>query len=236
MEVFRVEKEISTTDIIDFYLKIEPSLKRSTIDWRIYDLTRRKILHRVSRGRYSLTEVKKQNFHPKIELYSKRLYSNIKNQLPYIDFIVWQTKWLNEFMVHQPGRFATIIEVEKGVKEAVFKILLKNKKDVFMSPTQDIIDIYLYNSKNPIVVKNLISEAPIQKVNNIGTTTIEKLLVDIISDSNLFGAFQGSEMKNIYQMAFTRYNISISKMKRYANRRSKSKKLDSMLMKTKLRQ
>lgn len=236
MESFRLKTEISTSDIIDFYLKIEPSLKRSTIDWRIYDLTRRKILHRLSRGRYSLTAVDKQNFQPEIELSSKRLYSKIKNQLPYADIILWQTKWLNDFMIHQPGRFATIIEVEKDVKESVFRILLNNKKDAFISPTKDVIDNYLYNSKNPIVVKNLISEAPTQKVNNVETITIEKLLVDIISDANLFGAFQGREMNNIYQAAFSRYNISLSKMKRYAKRRSKSKKLESILVKTKIRQ
>ena len=35
---------------------------------------------------------------------------------------------------------------------------------------------------------------PIQKINNVTTTTLEKLIVDLYSDKKLFAAFQGSEL------------------------------------------
>jgi len=210
-------------------------LKRSTIDWRIYHLTQNKILYRLSRGHYTLSDSNKQNYLPVIDKSIKKIYSIIKSQLPYINFIVWQTKWMNEFMRHQPGKFITIIEVEKEVMESVFNLLQSSHQNVFVNPNREIIQNYVYNSKFPIVIEKLISEAPIQKVKNLKTTTIEKILVDIISDVDLFSTFQGRELYNIYEIAFSRYKISISKMKRYAKRRNKIKKLESIINLTKIR-
>ena len=156
--------------------------------------------------------------------------------MPFVDFIVWQTKWLNEFMRHQPGKFITIIEVEREVKESVFHILQESGQNVFLNPTKEIIENYLYSAKSPIIIQNLITEAPTQKIDKLMTATLEKILVDIISDSDLFSTFQGRELHNIYQTAFERYKISQSKMKRYAKRRSKMEKLNSILSRTKIRQ
>ena len=139
-------------------------------------------------------------------------------------------------MRHQPGKFITIIEVEKEVMQSVFNLLQNSHQHVFISPSQEIINNYLYNSKLPIVIEKLISEAPTQKIKNLETTTIEKILVDLLSDTDLFSAFQGRELYNIYEIAFARYYINISKMKRYAKRRSKFKKLEDILSQTKIRQ
>lgn len=234
-EQFNNASSITTSEIIEFYSSIEPSLKRSTIDWRIYHLTQNKILYRLSRGRYTISDSNKPIFLPEIDRSIKKLYSSIKSQLPYINFIVWQTKWLNEFMRHQPGKFITIVEVEKDVMESVFNLLQNSQQNVFISPSQDIIHNYVYNSKFPIVIENLISEAPTQKIKNLETTTIEKILVDLISDTDLFSTFQGRELYNIYENAFSRYYINISKMKRYANRRNKTNKLEGILNETMIR-
>ncbi len=138
-------------------------------------------------------------------------------------------------MRHQPGKFITVIEVEKELKESVFHILQASGQNVFLSPNKEIIENYLYGAKYPIIVQNLITEAPIQKINNLKTATLEKILVDIISDSDLFSTFQGRELHNIYQNAFQNYKISLSKMKRYAKRRSKMENLKSILSKSKIR-
>ncbi len=87
----------------------------------------------------------------------------------------------------------------------------------------------MIDEKEPWIVKSLITEAPVQKVDNIPTITIEKLLVDIFCDPVIFNAQQGSEMNQIYKEAFEKYTISESKMLRYANRRRKRKELDNYL-------
>ena len=50
--------------------------------------------------------------------------------------------------------------------------------------------------------------------------TLEKILVDIIADEELFAAQQG-ELEFIFKSAFDKYNINESKMKRYASRRNR---------------
>lgn len=210
-------------------------MKRSTIDWRIYYLTQNKILYRRSRGCYSLSESDMQKFLPEIDKSFKKVYALIESQLPYVNFIVWQTKWMNEFMRHQPGKFITIVEVEKEAKESVFNLLQNSRQHVFASPNGAMLENYVYNSKFPIVIENLISEAPIQKIKNWQTATIEKILIDIISNVDLFSTFQGRAIYTIYEIAFTRYDINISKMKRYAKRRSKIKKLEHILSKVEIR-
>lgn len=75
--------------------------------------------------------------------------------------------------------------------------------------------------KNIIVVQNLVSEAPLQKVNNIPTVTLEKLLVDLVYGKDLFYFYQGYELHNIFQQAFDKYTINESRLLRYADRRKK---------------
>lgn len=52
-----------------------------------------------------------------------------------------------------------------------------------------------------IFVKNLVSEAPLQEVSGIPMPTLEKLLVDILRDSDFF-YLQGSESERFIENAF----------------------------------
>ena len=56
-------------------------------------------------------------------------------------------------------------------------------------------------------MKNLISEAPLQKVSGVPMPTLEKLLVDILRDADFF-YLQGSKSDRIIENAFT-YTWSI---------------------------
>lgn len=98
-------QKITVSDIIEFYAQFEEKVKRSTIDWRLYKLTQEGILYRQSRGIYSLSEKRKKTYTPEITRSLKILAGKIHKQFPYIDTCLWTTKWLNEFMLHQPGRF-----------------------------------------------------------------------------------------------------------------------------------
>ena len=42
-------------------------------------------------------------------------------------------------MLHQPGRFYTILEVEKDAMESVFYELSGQRKDVFLDPSKEIL-------------------------------------------------------------------------------------------------
>jgi len=132
-------------------------------------------------------------------------------------------------MLHQPFRFHTILEVEKEAMESVFYTLQEQGKEVFLDPSQEIIDKYVVNANEPIIIKRLTTEAPTQKVNKVVTQTIEKLLVDIYCDPILFAAQQGVELKRIYQTAFDKYNVNNTKMLRYASRRNKREEINNFI-------
>lgn len=170
-----------------------------------------------------------KEFIPEINRSLKYLSGKIHNQFPFIDTCIWSTKWLNEFMLHQPFRFYTMLEVEKEVMEPVFYALKDQGKEVFLDPSEVILNNYVVNASEPIIIKRLITEAPTQKINKVVTQTIEKLLVDIYCDPVIFAAQQGAELKRIYQTVFDKYKVNKTKMFRYASRRNKRDEIKSFI-------
>jgi len=134
-------------------------------------------------------------------------------------------------MIHQPGKFYLLVEVEKESMESVFYFLKENKHPVYLNPGTDIISKYISSEKNTIIIKPLVSEAPLQNIKDVNTITIEKMLVDIFCDEIIFSAQQGSEMKNIFNDAFKKYTIHENRMLRYADRRRRKEELIKYLKK-----
>lgn len=134
-------------------------------------------------------------------------------------------------MLHQPGRFYTLIEVEKNTLESVFYFLKDSYKNVFLDPTSDILSRYVSSEKEAIIIKSLVTEAPMQNVQDVQTVTIEKILVDIFVDEIIFAAQQGNEMQIIFKNAFEKYTLNENKMLRYADRRRKKEIFNNYLNK-----
>ncbi|MFN8261885.1 MAG: DUF6577 family protein, partial [Chitinophagales bacterium] len=122
-------------------------------------------------------------------------------------------------------------EVEKDSMESVFYFLKEKNKNIFLDPSADILSRYSSGEYETIIIKSLVSEAPTQKIQNVETTTIEKLLVDIFTDEIIFAAQQGSEMQFIFKTAFDKYTINENRMLRYADRKRKKEALDIYLNK-----
>lgn len=181
------------------------------------------ILQRISRGKFSLGKGRK--YLPEISSVTKSVFKKLKAEFPYASFCVWNTSVLNEFMQHQPGRYFLLVETDKEITNSVFYFLREIKKSVFIEPTKDILEKYIVNEKEVVVIKSLISEAPTQNINEVETATIEKMLVDIFCDDVIFSAQQGTEKRIIFKEAFTKYTINQSKMLRYADRRRKKEQL-----------
>lgn len=228
-KTFSSKENVVVSDIITFYKQFDKDVKRATIDWRIFELVNKGILHRVGRGVYSLSEGKRREYVPEINRPLKHLFSKIYNQFPFIDICVWSTKWLNEFMLHQPFKFYTMVEVEKEAMESVFYALKEQGKDVFLDPSEEIVNNYVTNTLEPIIITRLTTEAPTQKIGKVSTQTIEKILVDVFCDPVLFAAQQGAELKRIYQAIFEKYNVSNTKMFRYASRRNKKEEIEDFI-------
>jgi hypothetical protein len=226
-EYFKDKKFLETHDIIQFYKDLDASIKNATVNWRVYSLIQLGILNRIGRGKFVLGEGKM--YLPENSTKIKSLNAKLKKKFPYLNFCVWSTSLFNEFMVHQPGRFYILVEVEKDATQSVFFYLKENKLSVFIDPTKDLIEKYMPDEKETFMVKALVSEAPIQLINGVNIPTIEKMLVDIFCDDVIFDAQQGNEMRTIFREAMKKYTINENRMLRYADRRRKKEDFKNYL-------
>ncbi|WP_339627947.1 DUF6577 family protein [uncultured Maribacter sp.] len=216
-------RTISKNDLVESILKDFPNLKKSSINVYLSKLKKEGILKNPTRGLYALEE--KKEYIPTIDTKLKRLFNKIKKDYPFIEFCIWNTLWLNDFMRHQPFKFYTVIELEKDAAQSVFYKLKDQGKPVFLEPDAETFDLYIHNSDDVIILKQLVSEAPMVEIENVVTPSLEKLLVDMIIDTELYAAQQG-ELNFIYQSAFDKFGINQGKMKRYAHRRNREKEVE----------
>lgn len=84
------------------------------------------------------------------------------------------------------------------------------------------------NGNQAIIIRPLISEAPLQIIDGIKVPSIEKILVDIIEDIE-FSFLQGAELHSVYSAIFEQYNVNKNKLFRYATRRNRKQEVEQLL-------
>ncbi len=221
---FARQPHISREELFDFYRVFEPDLKESTFTWRIYSLKEKNLLMQVRKGIYTLSA--KPQFHPQLEPRLKEIAGKVSKHFPVARYCIWNTRWLNDWMIHQPGRFLLLIEVEASATESVFYFLKdQNYKNVFFDPDDNLLERYVYEQSESIIVKQLVTKAPLKKMKGIVFPAPEKLLVDLFVERKLFAPFQGSELVQIYNNVYKQYPLNITKLLAYAKRRAKEPEL-----------
>lgn len=215
---FQTRDKISREELLALIKKDFANWTDNTINIYVSILQKKGSIHSLSRGIYALGNEK--TFQPHLNNKLVKIASVINKTFPFVKYCVWESVWLNDLMRHQTFKNFTIVEVEKVASEQVFNQLNTNFSNVFINPDKKTIERYIGALDNAIIIKNLNSEAPIQKWNNINVPSLEKILVDIVADDELFAAQQG-ELEFIFKSAFDKYNINESKMKRYASRRNR---------------
>ena len=224
---FKSNTQISREELGNLINRDFPELSEGTITVYLSKLKKAGKINNPARGIYSIID--KQIFNPEINQNLKKIYNKIHKEFPFIEICVWNTKWLSDLMRHQPFKNFTIIEVDKEAEEQVFNAVSEWNKNVYFNPNEEILQRYISsNTEEVTIIKNLVTESPTSKNNKIEIPTLEKLLVDIIIDKELFSAQQG-ELDFIYKSAFDKYAVNKAKMKRYAIRRNKEQDLEKMI-------
>lgn len=118
-----------------------------------------------------------------------------------------------------------IVEVPKTMCEAVRATLKKQFPDVALirnaySMIEDLHDF--------ILVKPLISEAPIFNDNGIRVPELEKLLVDHSADKE-YAAIPVADIQREFQRAFELYPVNTSRLLRYAGRKGKKEEIKNRI-------
>ena len=227
---FQDKVYFSRQELFDFFRKFDVNLKETTFRWKIHDLKNKHIISSVSRDLFTLQY--KPIFIPNISEIGCKTFSKIHKQFPTLNCCIWATQIINEFMLHIPAQSVTVLQVEKEAIEPIYDFLKEQKQNVFIQPEEKEIERYVFKNESAIVLESLVTKSPVQQVNKIVTVTLEKLIIDLISNQKLFAPFQGSEMIHILNTAYNRYSIHFTTLFHYAKRRGKETELTELLHKT----
>ena len=232
IEEFKDREYFTREELFDFYRSFEPELKEGTFGWRIYDLKNRNIIKPLKRGIYVISY--KPIYKPDISPSLLKIAKHITERFNEIKHCIWETAWLNEFAQHQISRSTLYIEIEKGFEESLFYELKDTmRKEVFLNPDEKAIDFYVAESNQPVIVKKLLTRAPLTKRSEkkikFYTPALEKILVDLFSEEKLFYYVQGSELMNIYENAISTYTINFTKLFSYAKRREREQDIKQFM-------
>ena len=210
------------------YIRSREFISDSGILWHIKKLIRQNKLSRLSRGLYGC--FMKREFTPTVSDELKELYGEIASEFPLIDISVYSGCDITSLQHHISANNAIYVEVTKEATEAVFHYLTDKKVKAYHRPGRDFMCDYVDLSEPCVIVKPLVSESPLKRVEGVCTPTLEKLLVDINADPDFY-YIQGVEASYIIDNAQAIYQLNAPKMLRYASRRGIREKMQSYMIK-----
>ena len=202
-----------------------------------------------------------RTFEPLINERIEALNVVLSKDFPLLNNCIWTTEWLNEWTIHQSVRTYTIVEVEDNACESVFYHLRdKSFKNVFLEPDALLMERYVSDAENPIIIQKLVGRSPLMTVVSgkiqarlkvkdylkngssamsvektaVKVPTLEKILVDIFCDNIVLFAYKGQEQDQIFRSIFNNYAIDMRTLFAYAERRKRKAQLTQYLQLKKL--
>ena len=232
IETFQKRSSFNRDELYEFYLNYEPNLKESTFSWRIYDLKKKDIIKTIGRGLYVISY--KPQYKPVLSNNALKIARKISERFEEINYAIWEIPWLNEFSQHQTFNQMIVVEVEKEFEESFYYFLNDSlQMNFFLNPDEKQIKFYISEVNSSVVVKRLVTRAPTIKIKEqkttIPTATLEKIMIDLFADENLFHFYQGSELIYIFERILNHYNINLTKLFSYAKRRKKEQEIKQFI-------
>ena len=207
-------------DLFHALLSEKKDLSDSTFRWTLYNLLQEQKIFRTDYDTY-VTEkpVVLPVYKPYYSGKATALIKNLSEQHPVLEFVVFESVLLNEFLNHQIAQNTIYLQVEKDVSSYVFESLQEEYAgNVLYKPGKKVFDRYW--TKDCVVVLDLISQSPLSR-DMPHEITIEKMLVDIIAEKSISATFSPSEIPFVYENVMRSYKVDRRKLNRYAGRRGK---------------
>lgn len=230
LSTFYKKEVFSRAELWDFIHGLDPTIKDHQLTYIIVDLKKRGKLRDVGKGVYTIGD--KVEFHPPTDKMMTALAEHLKKVISQEQpYDIWSTEWLNEFLELQATSIMYIVEVDKEDLERVFYELRDHYSFVFANPDRAVTETYIPGLAEAVIVRPLISRAPLDTNRLITFPTLEKILVDLYCDADFFFAYQGSQLVKIFQAAILKYPINFSRLFNYAKRRHRQQDLQAYLLK-----
>jgi len=172
-------------------------------------------------GTYLFPVQKKRLFFPIPSKEIRDINQLLKEDFPYTNFCVWDPQIIVPFMQHIPNLNLLIVEFERMAMEPAFNLLQEkvSERRVIFNPSSE--DYARYVSGFPsIIVKPLVSQAPLINFGGINMPSLEKLMVDVTGDVE-FSFAQGAELYTIFENLLSSFAVNYKALYRYADRRAR---------------
>ena len=198
-------------------IPMESPAQRHTILNTISRLVRKGKLQTVRKGLYALSN--QSPWHVVLTPQEKIIYDLLQSQFPLLKICTYNGETFAPLQHHLAFNQATYIEVERDGVETVFHCLQDAGYETYKTPTEQMAYDYIDIKKKIIIVKPLVTQAPLTRQDGCRVPTLEKLLVDIRADKDFY-YMQGIEASYMTDTARQLYVLNEQKLQRYAKRRN----------------
>nr|MBQ4457610.1 hypothetical protein [Clostridia bacterium] len=205
-----------------------PHMRDSSYHWAICGMLKSGEIIKTARNVYMVPDGKeKQIYRPIYSDLASKLILQIAEKYPTIQFTVFETGLMNDFLNHLVAQNTIFIQAEKEISVFVFRFLQENGYERLLYKPKKA-DYALYWEKDCIVVTDLVSEAPLS-VAAQHEICLEKMLVDMYCDKLISTTYSKSEYPQVLYQAMESYHMEIPKMMRYARRRGRESEIKHIL-------
>ena len=196
------------------------SLSTGAYHWAIGRMLYDGVLLKRGHNEYLLSDgIELPEYVPNYSDAAVELMSIISRLYPQIQFTLFETILLNDFLNHLIAQNTVFVQAEKDVSVFVFRFLQEaGFRNLLYKPSLK--EFNLYWVKDCVVVTDMISEAPL-RTSEPHKIILEKLLVDMCADKLLSGIYSKAEFQSVLETAKERYRLDRRRMLRYARRRNK---------------
>lgn len=226
-EIMLAQPDSATYTRKELFLVLQegnPELNYNSFKWIVPELMSKKLIYRSGYDTYSRCIMHgNQLYSPLYSEEAMKLRTQIEEEYPLAEFYIFEAYLLNEFLNHQIAQNTIIIQTEKELGGFIFDFLEEIYDGrVLYKPTVE--DYQRYWCPNCVIIVDRVSEAPKDK-NNPHDMILEKLLVDLFSESMMRCMFSESEYPLIMETATENYFLDKKKMLRYARRRNAAERI-----------
>ena len=201
------------------YLNNISQKSKVSLAWHLKQLVNEGQLYKLGRGIYTSHKVSVNEYIPRLSRKAKSLFKKLSNEFRFISISVFDGNILADFQHHVSANRVIYTEVDRDAMESVSHFLKKLGHRVYINPSKDFVYENIVLSEPSIIIKPLITEAPLIERDNVWTPSLEKILVDVLCDDDL-DYLHGSEWARMLENAISSFSLNRTSMLRYASRRN----------------
>ena len=216
--ILRYAADLQQFSADDIPASVVSGMERKKLSWHLGRLCRENKLRRIGRGVYTLQSA--NMFVVKANAKARSLFRSLSRQYPFADFCIYHADIITPLLHDLMPNNTLYVETNRDTVESVFNMLSpKYEGRIFLMPTKEIATTYIDVSKENIIVKPLVTEAPLSHDGDVPVPTLEKLMVDTRVDADFY-YLHGYENLEMLRTAISHFEVNRNRLLRYADRRN----------------